>query len=231
MGLLHYESFILSYKLCITPVIGEADSDLLVDGRKSDDSLWWNTQQDLPGQLKRLASSQQAQLLICDTWEPWPLQVTGNTGKICVHVGVGKLVFDSPSYLTHINSARKCLSGKCEPHQQPAPPCNSPGAYNWIAPTHNPPTSLLHPGEPNSCLKVRVEGQKGTGVGGKITKVPHGYLNMRESPTVSTTMRLGDNEEVGGDGYHSTPTKMESFHIHFITIYNELIWDQLAPRG
>ncbi len=118
------------------------------------------------------------QRLISDTWdcevkELWPLQVTRNTGEICVcpnwcvRVGAGILtlthVFDSTEDLTHMNTAGKCLSRKREPEQQPAPSQSSPSmntvrlseAYiptsltNHHTHTHTPTHTHIHiPAEP-----------------------------------------------------------------------------------
>lgn len=59
MGLLHYESFISSYKLCITLVKGEPDSDLPTERRKSDDALCRVTVQCLTRQPEKLSSPEE----------------------------------------------------------------------------------------------------------------------------------------------------------------------------
>lgn len=89
MGLLHYESFISSYKLFITPVIGEKDSDLLI--RRGGNQMFHCGELQISICLYSLRSCpvRSKRRLISDTWdcevkELRPLQVTRNTGKIYV---------------------------------------------------------------------------------------------------------------------------------------------------
>lgn len=129
MGLLHYESFISSYKLFITPVIGEADLDSWRGGNQM--IHCGELQNSNCRDSLRSCPVSSKESLISDTWdcvvkELWPLQVTGNTGKICVGAGIHMLVFESTEDLTHMNIAGKCLSWKREPDQQPAPPQYEP---------------------------------------------------------------------------------------------------------
>lgn len=111
-------------------------------------------------------------------WEYWKkIDVCPNK---CVIVGTGILIFPHTLEFTD---------------QQSAPPQYGPSQALWSIHTNFPtkpsPNTLGHthththpktpcwtPGDSNRSLKVRVEGQKGSGEGGKITMVPHGYLNM-----------------------------------------------------
>lgn len=204
MGLLHYESFISSYKLFITPAIGEADSDLLMERRKSDDSLWWITEQYLPRQPEKLSSPEQA---TSDQWHMglWgegTLTPTGHqeywenpcVSKLMCPRGCGH-PHTSTSFLTllktwliwtqqgsvYLESVN--LSSSLLPHSM-SPSMNTvmlseAALTNHHTHTHtHPQPPCWTPGDSSRSLKVRVEGQKGSGEGGTITMVPHGYLNM-----------------------------------------------------
>lgn len=200
MGLLHYEWFISACKLCITPVICKADSDLLVESRNSDDSLWWTAEQYLPRQTDKLVLSKQR--LISDTWdyevrELWPLQVTGNTGKIDVCLKKKKMClcgWAHPHSSTYVLISWRLCSwpaacsstewthlGFLKRTHQFSKPTTTHKATASTHPhthTHTPNLCCGTPGDSNRSLKVRVKGQEGRGVGGEITVVPHGYLNM-----------------------------------------------------
>lgn len=202
MGLLHYESFISSYKLFITPVIGEADSHLLMEGRKLDDSLWRIKEQYLPRQPKK---SWGRERLISDIWdcevkELWPLQVTGNTGRESVCVQITVLCRVSASRLTLADvfsyehsrvvfiSKAWIWAAACFPHGMSSSLNIVILSYAFFLTSHHtrihthlhthPQSPCWTPGDSNWSLEVRVEGQKGSGVGGRKTMVPHGYLNM-----------------------------------------------------
>ena len=139
MGLLHYESFISPYKLFITPVIGEADSDLLAGRKKSDDF----TERYLPRQPEKSPSPEHRS---SDRWRTGlrgegnsdPCRSLGILGKKigphgCTCVGAGihthPNVFESTEDLSLMNSAGRCLSRKRGSDRQPAPPRHE---HSWV---------------------------------------------------------------------------------------------------